>query len=65
MALAAALLALLADSTRARRLASAGRQTIEERFSFDRMVRDFEGLYLDTLALRMSNAFPIPSRVQG
>jgi glycosyltransferase involved in cell wall biosynthesis len=65
VALAAALLALLTDDTRARRLASAGRATIEQRYSFDRMVRDFEALYLDTLALRMSNAFPIPSRVQG
>jgi glycosyltransferase involved in cell wall biosynthesis len=65
VSLAAALLALLTDDARARRLARAGRETIEERYSFDRMVRDFEGLYLDTLALRMSNAFPIPSRVQG
>jgi len=64
-ALAAALLALLADPARARRLALAGRQTIEQRYSFERMVHDFEALYQDTLAVRMSNGFPIPSRVQG
>jgi L-malate glycosyltransferase len=64
-ALAAALLSLLSDPVRAHGLAAAGRQTVEQRYSFERMVRDFEALYLGTLALRMSNGFPIPSRVQG
>ena len=64
-ALAAALLSLLGDPARARALAMAGRQTIEQRYSFERMVGDFEALYLATLALRMSKGFPIPSRVQG
>ncbi len=64
-ALAAALLSVLGNPARARTLAAAGRQTVQERYSFERMVHDFERLYLDTLALRMSNRFPIPSRVQG
>ena len=64
-ALAAALLSMLSDPVRARGLAVAGRETIGQRYSFERMVGDFEALYLDALALRMSNGFPIPSRVQG
>jgi L-malate glycosyltransferase len=64
-ALAAALLSMLGDPDRARRLAAEGRTTIQQRYSFDRMVSDFEGLYRETLGLRMSNGFPIPSRVQG
>jgi glycosyltransferase involved in cell wall biosynthesis len=64
-ALADALLSVLGDRGRADELAAAGRRTIEQRYSFDRMVRDFETLYRETLALRLSNGFPIPSRVQG
>jgi glycosyltransferase involved in cell wall biosynthesis len=63
--LADALLSVLGDRGRADELAAAGRRTIEQRYSFDRMVRDFETLYRETLALRLSNGFPIPSRVQG
>jgi glycosyltransferase involved in cell wall biosynthesis len=64
-ALAAALLSLLGDPARARALAIAGRQTIQQRYSFERMVHDFEMLYFELLALRMSNRFPIPSRIEG
>jgi glycosyltransferase involved in cell wall biosynthesis len=64
-ALADALLRVLGDRALADELAAAGRRTIEQRYSFDRMVGDFETLYRETLALRLSNGFPIPSRVQG
>jgi glycosyltransferase involved in cell wall biosynthesis len=64
-ALADALLSVLGDPSRANALAAAGRRTIEQRYSFDRMVSDFETLYRGTLALQLSNRFPIPSRVQG
>jgi glycosyltransferase involved in cell wall biosynthesis len=44
-ALAAAVLSLFQDPTRADRLASSARTTIVSRYSFDRMVREFEALY--------------------
>ena len=63
--LATALMRVLTDPTYAAALASAARATIEQRYSFARMVSDFESLYHETLALRMSNRFPIPSRAEG
>jgi glycosyltransferase involved in cell wall biosynthesis len=62
VALADALMSVLGDRSRADALAAAGRRTIEQRYSFDRMVGDFETLYRETLALRLSNGFPIPSQ---
>lgn len=44
-ALAGALLALIDDPARADRLAAAARTTVEQRYSFDQMVREFESLY--------------------
>jgi glycosyltransferase involved in cell wall biosynthesis len=44
-ALAAAVLGLFRDPARANRLASSARATIESRYSFARMVREFETLY--------------------
>lgn len=64
-ALADALLSVLGDRGRADALAAGGRRTIEQRYSFDRMVGDFQTLYRETLALQLSNRFPIPSRAQG
>jgi L-malate glycosyltransferase len=51
-ALAAALGALLADPARARVLGAAAQRHIEARYSFDRMVAAFEGLYLEGLQER-------------
>jgi len=51
-ALAAALLRVLQDAELADRLATAARQVVEARFSFDRMTLEFEGLYLAELATR-------------
>jgi glycosyltransferase involved in cell wall biosynthesis len=64
-ALAGGLMQVLDEPGLASALASAARATIEQRYSFERMVSDFETLYEETLALRMSNRFPIPSRVEG
>ncbi|MCU1385815.1 MAG: hypothetical protein JWL71_4512 [Acidobacteria bacterium] len=44
-ALAAAVLELFRDPARADRLAASARATIESRYSFERMVREFEALY--------------------
>ena len=38
----------------ASRLADAARQSAESRFSFDRMVSEFEQLYFDELAARVA-----------
>lgn len=54
-ALAAAIRALL-DDPAAERLGARGRQTIEARYSFERMVSAFEELYLNALA---GSRFPI------
>ena len=44
-ALAQAIIALLADEPRRRRLGEAGRQRVESEFSMDRMVSQIEALY--------------------
>jgi glycosyltransferase involved in cell wall biosynthesis len=48
-AVAAALRELMTNPQQAAALGEAARQTVEARFSFDRMVRSFEELYLDLL----------------
>jgi glycosyltransferase involved in cell wall biosynthesis len=53
-ALAAGLLRIVERPALAARLASAARQTVEHRFSFDRMVGEFESLYFDELAARVA-----------
>jgi glycosyltransferase involved in cell wall biosynthesis len=63
--LAQGLLRVLGDAAYAARLAAAGRATVEERFSFGRMVTEFQSLYGELLAQRMSNKFPIPSQAEG
>jgi glycosyltransferase involved in cell wall biosynthesis len=60
--MAAAILSVLRDRSRAGALASAARQTIEARYSFHRMVQSFESLYLlhqPASALPLSNGLPI------
>lgn len=57
-ALSAALGRLMASPEWAASLGRAARQTVEARFSFDRMVRSFEGLYLDLLRQRAAPASP-------
>jgi glycosyltransferase involved in cell wall biosynthesis len=64
-ALASGILRLLADPVGAAALAAAGRHTIEERYSFSRMVHEFEALYEAAVSHRMSNRLPIPSRAEG
>ena len=56
-ALAAAIVSLIADGDRAAALGTAARRTIEARYSYTRMVADFEQLYLTELA-----GSPIPIR---
>ena len=51
-ALASSLLAVMQDETRASELGAAARQSIERRYSFDRMVAGFTDLYLTELAVR-------------
>lgn len=51
-ALAGAVLDLLADPARAEEFGRAGRSRIEQTYSFDRMVGQFEDLYLTELAAR-------------
>jgi L-malate glycosyltransferase len=51
-ALSASLLELMHNETLANELATAARQTIEQRYSFDRMVGAFTDLYLTELAAR-------------
>ena len=51
-ALAAALLELMRDDGVANRLGAAARRTIEQRYSFERMVQAFTELYLGELAAR-------------
>lgn len=48
-AVRAAIDTLLRDPARARAMGRTARQTMESRFSFDRMVSSFEGLYLELL----------------
>lgn len=55
-ALAVAILRLLADTDMAARLGRAARRTIEERFSFERMVTAFEQLYTSELASSRAGA---------
>ena len=50
-ALARAIESLLADAGRARALGEAGRAAVAQRYSFDRMARAFEDLYLSQLRL--------------
>ena len=64
-ALAAGLMRVLASPADAARLAGAARLTIEQRYSFTRMVADFEALYERAVAHRMSSALPFPSRAEG
>jgi glycosyltransferase involved in cell wall biosynthesis len=64
MALAAALLALLNDPSRAAQMGMAARQAIERGYSFDRMVATFEQLYLAGRG-PLSSSLPIPSRAAG
>ena len=64
-ALAAGILRVLQRPDEAAALAAEGRHTVEERYSFDRMVREFERLYLDECAARLSNTFPLPSHARG
>jgi len=54
-ALAASIARLLEDGGMAARLGRAARQTIEDRFSVDRMVRTTEDLYLDLLDRKTSS----------
>ncbi|MGE0445036.1 MAG: glycosyltransferase [Vicinamibacterales bacterium] len=56
VALADAIVSLLDDPGTAERLGAHARQTIESRYSFDRMVGAFEALYLNQLA---GSRFPI------
>jgi L-malate glycosyltransferase len=49
-ALAAALIRLLSDATLAARIAGAGRDYVEQNFSFDRLVADMEKLYTKLLS---------------
>jgi glycosyltransferase involved in cell wall biosynthesis len=51
-ALAEAVRGMLASPERARAMGAAGRHDVEARFSFDRMVAEFEQLYLSALAGR-------------
>ena len=53
-ALAAAIASLDADPERASRLGAAAREDVAHRYSFDRMVRSFEDLYLTRLGLAAS-----------
>jgi glycosyltransferase involved in cell wall biosynthesis len=64
-ALAQGLLRVLSDPALAAGLAAAARSTVAQRYSFQRMVSDFEALYRERLAVRMSKGFPIPSRAEG
>ena len=57
-AAAAALRELMASPDQAAALGEAARRTVEARFSFDRMVRSFEDLYLDLLHRRAPRAAP-------
>jgi glycosyltransferase involved in cell wall biosynthesis len=50
-ALAGAIASLVDDPARAARLGAAAREDVAQRFSFDRMVRTFENLYLTHLGL--------------
>ena len=50
-ALARSILDLIGDDDRAARIAHAARQTIESRYSFERMVGAFEQLYLSEIAM--------------
>jgi glycosyltransferase involved in cell wall biosynthesis len=61
-ALAAALLRLVDRPEEAAALADAARQTVEMRYSFDRMVSEFQALYIDVLSARLSGArLPVAS----
>jgi glycosyltransferase involved in cell wall biosynthesis/peptidoglycan/xylan/chitin deacetylase (PgdA/CDA1 family) len=55
-ALASALIDIIANPERAAALGHAGRQVIETRYSFDRMVKQFELLYLTELDTRHRHA---------
>jgi glycosyltransferase involved in cell wall biosynthesis len=58
-ALADALLRVIERPAEADALADAARQSVEQRFSFDRMVQEFEHLYCEELAARWTAA-PLP-----
>lgn len=64
-ALADAILRLLGAPAEAATLAAAARRTIERGYSFDRMVRAFEALYLGGGAAALSSRLPIPSQARG
>jgi len=55
-ALADAVIGLLDEPERATEFGRAGRQKIEQTYSFDRMVAQFEGLYLSELDARLSES---------
>jgi glycosyltransferase involved in cell wall biosynthesis len=57
-AVAAALRELMTNPQQAAALGEAARQTVEARFSFDRMVRSFEELYLDLLHRHAPHTVP-------
>ncbi|MFZ5539241.1 MAG: TIGR03088 family PEP-CTERM/XrtA system glycosyltransferase [Pseudomonadota bacterium] len=62
-ALAREILSYLDDPARARRHGRAGRQIVERRFSLDRMVGDYENLYMRLLAAR--GLLPAPAMTPG
>lgn len=62
-ALAREILGYLEDPARARRHGRAGRQIVERRFSLDRMVGDYENLYVRLLAER--GLVPAPAMTPG
>jgi glycosyltransferase involved in cell wall biosynthesis len=65
-ALAAALLQLLNDPAEAAALGAAARRAVESRFSFDRMVEEFEALYLRLLDARTyAGKYPSARRERG
>jgi glycosyltransferase involved in cell wall biosynthesis len=54
-ALSAALLKLLVDPARARRLAQNGHELVIQNFSFERLVREVDSLYSELLPRRGGN----------
>ncbi|MFN3566855.1 MAG: glycosyltransferase, partial [Burkholderiaceae bacterium] len=62
-ALAREILGYLDDPARARRHGRAGRQIVERRFSLERMVADYENVYVRLLAAR--GLLPAPAMTPG
>jgi glycosyltransferase involved in cell wall biosynthesis len=63
--LAAAIIELLGDRSKASRLGAAARAIVEARFGFDRMVGDFEALYCEELSRRATGAMQACPVVPG